>query len=144
MRRLGPALLLVLAALPWCHQAEAGRLEQIRARGYLGCGVFPGVAGFATVTDGRYRGFDIDICRAVAAAILGAPDNVKFIEIATVDSFRKSPALDMVVRRLSWTLTRESPLGLMFGPIVYYDGQGFLVPKSAGVTSARQLAGTRI
>jgi general L-amino acid transport system substrate-binding protein len=144
VRRLKAACLLVLAALCCAHQADAGRLEQIRARGYLGCGVFPGVAGFATVKDGRYSGFDTDICRAVAAAIFGTPDKIKFAEVASVDNFRKTAALDMVVRRLTWTLSRESPLGLMFGPVVYYDGQGFLVPKSAGVTSARQLAGKRI
>jgi general L-amino acid transport system substrate-binding protein len=138
------ACLLILAALCCAQQAEAGRLEQIKARGYLGCGVFPGVAGFTTLKDGRYSGFDTDICRAVAAAILGSPDKIKFTEVASVDSFRKTPALDMVVRRLTWTLSRESPLGLMFGPIIYYDGQGFLVPKSAGVTSAKQLIGKRI
>jgi general L-amino acid transport system substrate-binding protein len=144
VRRLKAACLLVLAALCCAHQADAGRLEQIRARGYLGCGVFPGIAGFATVKDGRYSGFDTDICRAVAAAIFGTPDKIKFTEVESVDSFGKTAALDMVVRRLTWTLSRESPLGLMFGPVVYYDGQGFLVPKSAGVTSARQLAGKRI
>jgi general L-amino acid transport system substrate-binding protein len=137
-------LLLTLAALWLAPQAEAGRLEQIKARGYFGCGVYSGVAGFAAVKDGRYSGFDTDICRAVAAAIFGTPDKVRFAEVANVDSFRKNPMLDMVVRRLTWTLSRESPLGLMFGPIVYFDGQGFLVPKSAGVTSAAQLAGKRI
>jgi len=141
--RLGAAF-VVLVAICLAPQAQAGRLEQIKARGYLGCGVFPGVAGFATVKDGHYSGFDTDICRAVAAAIFGTPDKIKFTEVATVDNFRKAGAVDMAVRRLTWTLTRESPLGLMFGPIVYYDGQGFLVPKSAGITSAKQLAGKRI
>lgn len=124
--------------------AQAGRLEQIKARGYLGCGVYPGVAGFAIVKDGHYSGFDTDICRAVAAAIFGTPDKIKFTEVSTVGSFRKNASVDMAVRRLTWTLTREAPMGLIFGPIVYYDGQGFLVPKSAGITSARQLIGKRI
>jgi len=144
VRRLATVVLLALAALSCTQRAEAGRLEQIKARGYLGCGVYSGVAGFATVKDGRYSGFDTDICRAVAAAIFGTPDKIKFAEVANVDTFRKTPTLDMVVRRLTWTLSRESPLGLMFGPIIYYDGQGFLVPKSAGVTRAKQLAGKRI
>jgi general L-amino acid transport system substrate-binding protein len=138
-----PACLAVLA-ICLSATAQAGRLEQIRARGYFGCGVYPGVAGFATVTNGRYSGFDTDICRAVAAAILGSPDKIRFTEVGTVDGFRKNADVDMAVRRLSWTLSRESPLGLMFGPIVYYDGQGFLVPKSSGLASARQLAGKRI
>jgi general L-amino acid transport system substrate-binding protein len=135
---------LAFLAICLSATAQAGRLEQIRARGYFGCGVYPGVAGFATVKDGRYSGFDTDICRAVAAAILGSPDKIKFTEVATVDSFRKNAAVDMAVRRLTWTLSRETPLGLMFGPIVYYDGQGFLVPKSSGIASARQLAGKHI
>jgi general L-amino acid transport system substrate-binding protein len=69
---------------------------------------------------------------------------VKFTEVATVGSFRKNAAVDMAVRRLTWTLSRETPLGLMFGPIIYYDGQGFLVPKSSGIANAKQLAGKRI
>jgi general L-amino acid transport system substrate-binding protein len=143
VRRCAAIGLIVFAVL--CAQpAVAGRLEQIRARGYLGCGVRSGVAGFAIVKDGRYSGFDPDICRAVAAAIFGTPDKVRFTEVASVDTFRKNSTLDMVARRLTWTLTRESPLGLMFGPIIYYDGQGFLVPKSADLTSAAQLAGKRI
>ncbi len=133
--------LALFAAFP----AQAGRLEQVKARGYLDCGVFPHVAGFATIDkDGKHRGFDIDICRAVAAAIFGTPDKIRYVEAAGVDVFRKSPGPDLVIRRLTWTLTREASLGLMFGPIVYYDGQGFMVPKSSGFTAARQLAGRRI
>ncbi len=132
---------ICLAAAP----AEAGRLEQIKARGFVYCGVFPGVAGFATVSkDSHYSGFDTDICRAVSAAIFGAPDKVKFIVSPSIAVFRRNPAPDLVVRRLTWTLSRETPLGLMFGPIVYYDGQRFMAPKSTGAASARQLAGKRI
>ena len=135
------AAAILLATAP----AQANRLEQVKSRGYLNCGVFPGVAGFATVAkDGHYSGFDTDICRAVAAAIFGTLDKVKFTDVATVDAFRRNAALDLVIRRLTWTLTRENPLGLMFGPIIYYDGQGFLVPKAANVTSAKQLTGKRI
>ncbi len=144
MRRCAAFGLIAAAVLCCAQPVKAGRLEQIKARGYLGCGVHSGIAGFATVKDGRYSGFDIDICRAVAAAIFGTPDKVRFAEVASVDMFRKTPTLDMAVRRLTWTLTRESPLGLIFGPVIYYDGQGFLVPKSAGVTKAAQLAGKRI
>ncbi len=139
------AFWLALAVFCLAGSAQAGRLEQVKSRGYLNCGVFSGVAGFATVAkDGRYSGFDTDICRAVAAAIFGTADKVKFTDVASVDAFRRNPALDMVVRRLTWTVTRENPVGLIFGPIVYYDGQGFLVPKSSNVTSAKQLAGKQI
>ena len=141
MRAFCLIVLLCLAAA----QSEAGRLEDIEQRGHLICGVYPGVAGFATVSkDGRYSGFDIDICRAVATAILGNPDKVQFVVASGLDVFKRTPGPDMVVRRLTWTLTREAPLGLMFGPIVYYDGQGFLVPRSAGIASARQLAGKHV
>jgi general L-amino acid transport system substrate-binding protein len=141
----GRAWLLVLAVLWLAFPASAGRLEQVKARGYLVCGVYPGVAGFATVSkDGRYSGFDVDICRAVAAAIFGVPDKVKFIPAPGVVVFKRVPEPDLVVRRLTWTLTREEPLGLMFGPIVYYDGQGFLVPRASGIASAPQIAGKRI
>jgi general L-amino acid transport system substrate-binding protein len=143
--RFRACLLVLAAACIVAAPAQAGRLERIKGRGFVNCGVFPGVAGFSTVDkDGRHRGFDTDICRAVAAAILGTPDKVKFITAQGVDIFHRNPELDLVVRRLTWTLTREASSGLMFGPIVYYDGQGFMVPKSASVTGAEQLAGKHI
>jgi general L-amino acid transport system substrate-binding protein len=146
MMRLPKAWLLALTAAFICAgPAWAGRIEVIKSRGFVTCGVFPGVAGFAMVDkDGRYSGFDTDICRIVAAALFGTPDKVKFVTASGVDIFRRKPELDLVVRRLTWTLTREASLGLMFGPIIYYDGQGFLVPKSAGVTRAPRLAGKRV
>ena len=145
MRAARRAGFLAFAVLWLGLPAWAGRLEQVEARGYLICGVYPGVAGFATVSkDGRYSGFDVDICRAVAAAIFGAPDKVKFIPAPGVAVFKRVPEPDLVVRRLTWTLTREEPLGLMFGPIVYYDGQGFLVPRASEVANAKQLAGKRV
>jgi general L-amino acid transport system substrate-binding protein len=146
MTRLQKACLLALiATLIRAGPAWAGRIEAIKGRGFVTCGVFPGVAGFSVVDkDGRYSGFDTDVCRIVAAAIFGAPDKVKFVTASGVDIFRRKPELDLVVRRLTWTLTREASLGLMFGPIIYYDGQGFLAPKTAGVTHAAQLAGKRV
>ncbi len=145
MSRFWLACLIGFAALSGAAAARAGRLEQVKARGVLECGVFPHIAGFATIgPDGRYSGFDIDICRAVATAIFGTPDRVKFVETTEVAAFKRRPDLDLVVRRLTWTLTRESSLGLMFGPIMYYDGQGFLVPAASGIADAKQLAGKRI
>ncbi len=146
MSRMRLACLLGIAAIYLAvAPAMAGRLEDIKARGAVNCGVFPGVAGFSVVSkDGRYSGFDIDICRAVSAAIFGVPDKVKFIAAPSIDVFRHSPGPDLVIRRLTWTLTREAPLGLMFGPIIYFDGQGFLVPKSIGVTDVQKLTGKRV
>lgn len=146
MRRLWRACLLALVAVCLVAvPAQAGRLEQIQSRGFVNCGILPDVGGFSAVTkDGQHSGFDTDICRIVAAAIFGTPDKVKFVTASGVDIFRRNPELDLVVRRLTWTLTREAALGLMFGPIVYYDGQGFMVPKASGVASAVQLRGKRI
>ena len=102
------ACLLAVAAICFAASAQAagmahtGRLDQVKARGYLNCGVFAGVVGFATVKDGHYSGFETDICRAIAAAIFGTADKVKFTEVASVDVFRRMPALDLVARRLTW------------------------------------------
>jgi general L-amino acid transport system substrate-binding protein len=119
-------------------------LEAIKARGHLTCGVLPGVVGFAVLKpDGTYSGFDIDTCRAIAAAIFGTPDKVKFLQADDAGIFKRQPEVDVVIRRLTWALTRETPLGLMFGPITYYDGQGLMVP-SADVANASELRGKPI
>jgi general L-amino acid transport system substrate-binding protein len=123
--------------------ARADRLEAIRTRGHITCGVLPGIAGFAVRNaDGSYSGFDIDTCRAIAAAIFGKADRIKFVVADDVGIFRRDPEVDVVVRRLTWSLTRENPDGLMFGPITYYDGQGLLT--RAGMPDARALAGKAV
>jgi general L-amino acid transport system substrate-binding protein len=123
--------------------ADAGaqtRLQQIRSRGALVCGVSPGIAGFATVdSQGRYSGLDVDICRAIAAAVFGSDQNVRYVETATLERFSASSDVDVVSRRLTWSLRREG-LGLLFGPVMFYDGQGFLVRRQSGIRSVEQLA----
>jgi general L-amino acid transport system substrate-binding protein len=124
--------------------AAAGRLEQVRARGSLICGVSTGVAGFAEVDSrGNYTGFDVDMCRAVAAAILGRGDLVRFVTATTVQDFLARSDVDMVSRRLTVGLKRESA-GILFGPVMFYDGQGFLTSSRVHVTAIDQLAGTAI
>src|ERR1043166_4636264 len=111
---------LVLALLTAGPALAQGRLARIRQRGTLVCGVAPGVAGFAHVDGGgRYSGLDVDICRAVAAAIFGSPGQVRFEQAASVEQFQKSPDMDIVSRRLTWSLQREGA-GLLFGPLVFY------------------------
>ena len=120
------------------------RLQRVRARGYLVCGVETGVAGFATVdTQGHYAGLDIDMCRAIAAAIFGSDQKVRFVETATLDQFLASSDIDIVSRRLTWSLRREG-LGLLFGPVMFYDGQGFLVPRQGSIKTVRQLSNQSI
>lgn len=124
--------------------AGTNRLGDIQARGSLHCGIWPFVPGFATEHDGRYVGFDVDICRAVAASILGDANKVRFVTLSHVTQLSESKNVDLAVRRLTWTLSREAASGMVFGPITFYDGQGFLVPQHGGIKSVSQLAGERI
>jgi general L-amino acid transport system substrate-binding protein len=135
------AVFVVAVVLSSSIDAHAqSRLQRVRARGFLVCGVSAGVAGFAAVdAQGRYRGLDVDMCRAVAAAIFGSGEKVRFVETATLEQFAGSSDIDLVSRRLTWSLRREG-LGLLFGPVMFYDGQGFLVPRQGPVRSVRQLS----
>jgi general L-amino acid transport system substrate-binding protein len=124
--------------------AAQGRVPRIRQRGTLVCGVAPGVAGFARVDEqGRYSGLDVDVCRAVSSAIFGTPDKVRYEPASSVEQFQRTPDIDLVSRRLTWSLQREG-MGLLFGPVVFYDGQGFLVPARLPAQKVRQLANARI
>jgi general L-amino acid transport system substrate-binding protein len=124
--------------------AAQGRVPRIRQRGTLVCGVAPGVAGFARVDErGRYSGLDVDVCRAVSAAIFGTPDHVRYELASSVDQFQRTLDVDLVSRRLTWSLQREG-MGLLFGPVVFYDGQGFLVPAKHPAQQVRQLSNLRL
>jgi general L-amino acid transport system substrate-binding protein len=124
--------------------AAHGRLPRIRQRGSVVCGVAPGVAGFARVDgQGRYSGLDVDVCRAVSAAIFGTPDNVRYEHASSVEEFQKASDIDLVSRRLTWSLQREG-LGLQFGPVMFYDGQGFLVPAAFPAQKVGQLSNARV
>jgi general L-amino acid transport system substrate-binding protein len=142
MWRSVSTLLLAAMLSASCDSAAPGsRVSRIRQRGFLVCGVFPGIAGFASVDNqGRYAGFDVDICRAVAAAILGSAERIRYQQVATIDLFQRSGDIDIVSRRLTWSLRREG-LRVLFGPVTFYDGQGFLVPESVTIDQVRELAG---
>jgi general L-amino acid transport system substrate-binding protein len=123
------------------RRCPPSRVSRIRQRGFLVCGVFPGIAGFARVdSQGHYSGFDIDFCRAVAAAIVGSADRIRYQPVASIDLFQRSSDIDIVSRRLTWSLRREG-LHVLFGPVTFYDGQGFLVPERLQADHAAQLAG---
>ena len=143
MGRAGSAVFaLLICGIAASPSAAGPRLSSIRARGHVTCGVDARVAGFAERdAQGRYRGLDVDICRALSAAIFGVPDKVTFVQASSVAEFRRNAAIDVVSRRLTWELRREAPLGLLFGPITFYDGQGFLVAKRVGAATVDRLSG---
>jgi general L-amino acid transport system substrate-binding protein len=145
MRR--SALLFLVAAVLAAScggRATSSRLSRIRERGFLVCGVFPGIAGFAQVDrNGHHIGFDIDLCRAVAAAVVGSADRIRYEPVATLDRLQRSSDIDLVSRRLTWSLRREG-MGVLFGPITFYDGQGFLVAGRRRVDGIAGLAGVPI
>ena len=127
--------------------ATAGTLEDVQARGELNCVVTTGVAGFAAPDDsGRWAGFDVDFCRATAAAVLGDGDKVKFIPTTGKTRFTvlNSGEGDLLYRNTTITMSRDADLKLTFLGVNYYDGQGFMVPKALGVTSAKELDGASI
>ena len=128
--------------------AYAGKdLDAIKARGQLLCGVSTGVAGFASAdSQGKWTGIDVDVCRAVAAAIFGDADKVKFIPTTAQQRFTalQSGEVDLLVRTTTYTLTRDTALGFDFTGINYYDGQGFMVNKKLGVKSAKELNGATV
>jgi general L-amino acid transport system substrate-binding protein len=127
--------------------AVSPTLQAVRRRGYLACGIHPGLPGFALKdVRGQWRGFDVDVCRAVAAAVFGDAEKVQFTEISTQDRFSalQRGRIDLLSRNTSWTFGRDAGLGLSFTATTYYDGQGFLAPKALGLTSAEELSGARI
>ena len=127
--------------------AQAGTLEDVQARGELNCVVTTGLVGFAAPNaDGKWEGFDVDFCRAVAAAVLGDGDKVKFVPSTGKTRFTllNSGEGDVLFRNTTETMSRDADLKLSFLPVNYYDGQGFLVPKELGVSSAKDLDGASI
>ena len=127
--------------------AEADTLKEVKARGKVNCIVSAGLAGFASPDEkGNWTGFDVDFCRAVAAAVLGSGDKVKFVPSTNKTRFTllNSGEGDILFRNTTETLSRDVDLKLTFLPVNYYDGQGFLIPKALGVTSAKQLGGASI
>lgn len=128
-------------------KTQSRTLAAVRARGTLRCGVNPGLAGFALKDSrGRWRGFDVDFCRAVAAAVLGDPLKVTFVPLDNEHrlSALKAGEVDLLSRNTSWTFSRDAGEGVDFAGISYYDGQGFLAPRSLNLQSAAELSGAKI
>src|SRR5262244_2467662 len=128
--------------------AQAGpTLDKVKQSGQISCGVPTGIAGFAAPdSQGRWAGFDVDVCRALSAAIFGSPDKVKYVPLTAQQRFTalQSGEVDLLSNNTTDTLQRDTALGLDFAPVVFYDGQGFMVPKKLGVKSAKELNGATI
>lgn len=122
-------------------------LTAIKARGQLNCGVHEGLVGFAyTDNRGQWQGFDVDFCRALAAAVLGDANAVRFVPVSNAQRFEalRSGRADVLWRETSWTLSREAQEGVRFAGINYYDGQGFMVRRALNLTSAQELNTARV
>jgi general L-amino acid transport system substrate-binding protein len=122
-------------------------LAQVKAKGFVQCGVSQGLPGFSNADDsGEWTGLDVDLCRGVAAAVFGDSSKVKFSPLSAKQRFTalSSGEVDILSRNTTWTMTRDTQLGLNFAGVNYYDGQGMMVPKSLGATSATELDGANI
>jgi len=127
--------------------AQSKVLDMVKQRGTLNCGVHVGLAGFGQPDDkGQWTGLDVDYCRAIAAAVLGDDKRVKYVPTTAKERFTalQSGEIDVLVRSTTWTISRDSSLGLSFAGVNYYDGQGFMVKKSLGVKSAKELNGATV
>ena len=141
---LSAAALAYMAA-----SANASTLDEVKKKGFVQCGVNTGLAGFASPdSKGNWVGFDVDICRAVAAAIFGDGSKVKYTPTTAKERFTalQSGEIDLLSRNTTWTETRDTELGFNFAGVNYYDGQGFMInaKKLSGVTSALQLSGASV
>jgi general L-amino acid transport system substrate-binding protein len=127
--------------------AAAGTLDDVKARGTLNCGVTTGLVGFAAPdANGVWEGFDVGLCRALAAAVLGDPMAVEFVPTTGQTRFTAlaSGEIDFLARNTTWTFSRDVDLKFEFVGINYYDGQGFMVPRALGVSSAKDLDGATV
>jgi general L-amino acid transport system substrate-binding protein len=135
------------AMLTIAGTANAGILDDVKAKGHLQCGVNTGLTGFSAPNDkGKWEGFDVDFCRAMAAGIFGNADKVKYTPLTSKERFTalQSGEIDVLARNTTWTFTRDVNLGLEFIGSNYYDGQGFMVRKDLGVKSTKELDGASV
>ncbi|MFY8102381.1 MAG: amino acid ABC transporter substrate-binding protein, partial [Allorhizobium sp.] len=127
--------------------ASAATLDDVKAKGFVQCGVNTGLAGFASPdAAGNWTGFDVDYCKAVAAAVFGDATKVKYTPTTAQSRFTalQSGEVDVLIRNTTWTISRDTALGFNFRTVNYYDGQGFMVPKSLNVSSALELSGAAV
>ena len=140
------SLLFVLGNFD-AHAKQGKTLKSVMKKGHIACGVTQGIAGFSSPdSKGKWRGLEVDICRAMSAAIFGNPDKIKYIPLSSQTRFTalQSGEVDVLSRTTTWTLGRDTSLGLNFGPTVFYDGQGFMVRKKDGIKKIKDLKGASV
>lgn len=141
--RIGMSLVVSLVL----SLAQASTLNDVRKTGFLKCGVSTGIPGFSNPDrSGNWTGLDVDICRAVAAAVLGNADKVRYIPLTPGDRFNalQSGEIDVLSRITTWTHSRDTTLDIIFAGVSFYDGQGFMVREDAGIRSPQELDGAAI
>ncbi len=145
MKKLAIAAALLAA---FTGTAQAGKtIDTIKQKDVLACGVNVSLPGFSAAdSQGNWTGLDVDVCKAIAATLLGDAKKIKWVPLNAAQRFTalQSGEVDVLSRNTTWTLTRDSSLGLSFTGVTYYDGQGFMVPKKSKVTGAKQLKGATV
>lgn len=147
MKNVGKFLSTAAIAATVSAGATAATLDDVKAKGFIQCGVSQGVPGFSNADDaGNWTGIDVDVCRAAAAAIFGDSTAVKYTPLSAKERFTalQSGEIDVLSRNTTWTYTRDNSLGLDFTAVNFYDGQGFMVRKDLGVDTARDLDGATV
>jgi len=145
--KLSKLLLATAAATALSTAASAATLDDVKAKGFVQCGVSQGLPGFSNPDEsGNWTGIDVDVCRAVAAAIFGDAAKVKYTPLSAKERFTalQSGEVDVLSRNTTWTLVRDTSLGLDFVGVNYYDGQGFMAKKDLGISSALELGGAAV
>lgn len=138
---------IVLIVSGWFALADASTLNDVRKTGFLKCGVSTGIPGFSNPDrKGNWSGLDVDVCRAVAAAVLGNADKVRYVPLTPGDRFNalQSGEIDVLSRITTWTHSRDTQLDIIFAGISFYDGQGFMVRRDAGIRTPKELDGAAI
>lgn len=147
MKKLTSTVMLASALAISAGTVSAATLDDVQGKGHVQCGVSQGLPGFSNFDDkGNWSGVDVDVCRAVAAAIFGDDSKVKYTPLSAKERFTalQSGEVDVLSRNTTWTATRDTALGLNFAGVNYYDGQGFMVRKDLGVNSAKELSGASV
>lgn len=146
--KLLPVIAVAAMSAAAAAPASAGAvLDNIKSRGHLLCGVNTSAPGFSSAdSQGKWRGLDVNVCRAVAAAVLGDSEKVKYVPLASPQRFTalQSGEVDILARNTTWNMTRDASQGSVFVAVSYYDGQGFIVPKEINVKSTKELDGATV